>query len=213
MSVNEQIVTGRKFRKLIDEATKLWQRISFWTKASDVEFDDGQTAETKMGAINGITDSLVSNSSNVAASAKALSELNNKLNNQPEWIRGESGNITGYRFGGADTVFPFSNAKAGSFVSAMGEEHTIGLGFEPSFIFVYETQSGGTGMLTHWLYFSEYSTTKYFYNYSSTDANRSENIGTVGTYGGFFSIGNNVKWRNGNNNRFDGNTVHWVAVK
>lgn len=79
-TINEQIVTGRKFRKLIDEATKLWQRISFWTKASDVEFDDGSTAETKMGAINGITDSLVSTSSNIAASAKALSQLNNKLN-------------------------------------------------------------------------------------------------------------------------------------
>ncbi len=55
MAVNEQIVTGRKFRKLIDEATKLWQRISFWTKSSDVEFNDGENAETKLGAIKGIT--------------------------------------------------------------------------------------------------------------------------------------------------------------
>ena len=45
--INEQIVTGRKFRKLIDEASRLWLRISFWTKACDVEFDDGETAETK----------------------------------------------------------------------------------------------------------------------------------------------------------------------
>lgn len=49
MAINEEIVTGRKFRKLVDEAAKLWQRISFWTKASDVEFDDGQTAEEKIG--------------------------------------------------------------------------------------------------------------------------------------------------------------------
>ncbi len=62
MAINEEIVTGRKFRKLIDEANKLWQRISFWTKASDVEFDDGQTAETKIRDING-----------------ALSTLNSKL--------------------------------------------------------------------------------------------------------------------------------------
>ena len=48
MAVNEVIVTGRKFRKLLDEATRLWQRISFWTKASDVEFDDGKTAEEKV---------------------------------------------------------------------------------------------------------------------------------------------------------------------
>ena len=109
MTVNEQIVTGRKFRKLIDEATKLWQRISFWTKSSDVEFDDGKDAETKIGAIDGITDSLVSTSSRIAASAKAVNTLSNNLAQQPEWIRDSStGKITGYRFGGADPVFPFS---------------------------------------------------------------------------------------------------------
>lgn len=113
MAVNEEIVTGRKFRKLIDEATKLWQRISFWTKASDVEFDDGSTAETKMGAINGITDSLVSTSSNVAASAKALSELNNNLMSRPEWIIDSTGQIIGYKTpGGADAVFPFRKLKS-----------------------------------------------------------------------------------------------------
>lgn len=88
MTVNEQIITGRKFRKLVDEATKLWQRISFWTKACDVEFDDGNTAETKLGAINGITDSLVSTSPNVALSAAAgknlqdqVTQLTNSINN------------------------------------------------------------------------------------------------------------------------------------
>ncbi len=49
MAINETVVTGRKFRKLVDETRKLWQRISFWTKASDVEFDDGFTAEQKIG--------------------------------------------------------------------------------------------------------------------------------------------------------------------
>ena len=80
MEINEQIVTGGKWRYLIDEATKLWLRISFWTKASDVEFDDGMTAETKMGSIDGITDSLVGTSSRVAASAKAVATLNENLN-------------------------------------------------------------------------------------------------------------------------------------
>ncbi len=79
MAVNEQTVTGRKFRKLIDEANKLWQRISFWTKASDVEFNDGQTAENKMGAISGITSDLNGESENIAASIKAVNQLNNNL--------------------------------------------------------------------------------------------------------------------------------------
>lgn len=57
-TVNEQIVTGRKFRKLIDEASRLWLRISFWTKASDVEFNDGETAETKFVNIANTINSL-----------------------------------------------------------------------------------------------------------------------------------------------------------
>ena len=51
MAINEQIQTGRKFRKLIDESSRLWLRISFWTNASDVEFDDGETAETKLSNV------------------------------------------------------------------------------------------------------------------------------------------------------------------
>ena len=79
--MSEQIVTGKKYRILTDVAQKVWQRVSFWTKSSDVEFDDGKTAQNKVGAINGITDSLVSNSSNIAASAKAVRELNGNLGN------------------------------------------------------------------------------------------------------------------------------------
>lgn len=57
MAINETIQTGRKFRKLIDEDSRLWQRISFWTKASDVEFDDNETAETKFADMSSrITD-------------------------------------------------------------------------------------------------------------------------------------------------------------
>ena len=58
MTINEQIVTGRKFRKLIDEASRLWLRISFWTKASDVEFDDGEDAETKFFTIKLVIENL-----------------------------------------------------------------------------------------------------------------------------------------------------------
>lgn len=81
MAINEQILTGRKWRRLIDKDAGLWQRISYWTHSSDVEFNDGKNAETKVGAIDGITDSLVSTSSNIAASAKALSQVNNNLAN------------------------------------------------------------------------------------------------------------------------------------
>ena len=75
MAINETIVTGRKFRKLIDEATKQWQRISFWTKASDVEFNDGKTAEEKLGNFNGISSDIDDESDNLAASMKVVSML------------------------------------------------------------------------------------------------------------------------------------------
>lgn len=58
MAVNEQIITGRKFRKLIDEASRLWLRISFWTKASDVEFDDGEDAEKKFVNMQAVIENL-----------------------------------------------------------------------------------------------------------------------------------------------------------
>ena len=75
MAINETISTGNKYRRLKDATNKIWQRLSFWTKASDVEFDNGSTAEASLGSITGITDSLNSNSSNVAASAKAVNDL------------------------------------------------------------------------------------------------------------------------------------------
>lgn len=110
MEISETIVTGRKFKKLIDKTENLWQKISFWSKAGDIEFDDGKDAETKLGAIDGITDNLDNTSSRIAASAKAVSTLNDELNRRPEFILDESGKITGYKTKeGADTVFPFSS--------------------------------------------------------------------------------------------------------
>lgn len=80
--MSETIVTGKKYRILTDVAQKVWQRVSFWTKSTDVEFNDAKTAETKVGAIDGITDSLSSNSSRIAASAKAVNQLNGDLKNK-----------------------------------------------------------------------------------------------------------------------------------
>ena len=79
MAINEQIITGRKFRKCIDVANKVWLRISFWTKASDVEFDDGKTLQEKLGTINGITDSLNSTDVKSVLSAAAGKILNDRI--------------------------------------------------------------------------------------------------------------------------------------
>ena len=44
--MTENIVTGKKYRILTDATQDIWDRISFWTKASDVYYDDNSTAET-----------------------------------------------------------------------------------------------------------------------------------------------------------------------
>ena len=38
-------VTGRKYRILVDKANDIWDRISFWTRASDVYYDDDSSAQ------------------------------------------------------------------------------------------------------------------------------------------------------------------------
>ena len=111
MALNETISTGNKYRRLKDASTKLWQRLSFWTKASDVEFDNGATAEASLGNIQGITDSLNSNSSTVAASAAAVNTLNSNLTTQTGRINVYVGSDSKLHFvnrDGADTALNFS---------------------------------------------------------------------------------------------------------
>ena len=81
MAVNEEIVTGKKFRRLIDIATNKWRRYSFWNKAKDTECEDGTDVETKVGAIKGITTSTNVSETGYAADAKTVSWINQSLTN------------------------------------------------------------------------------------------------------------------------------------
>lgn len=67
-----------KFKRyvLTDTGYKL---CSQWTSSNTVQFDDGNTAQSKLGAINGITDSFTSTSSNVALSAKSGKNLQDQI--------------------------------------------------------------------------------------------------------------------------------------
>ena len=46
-TVDEVKVTGRKYR-LWDAVNEIWKRVSYWTKASDVEFEDGLNGEDEI---------------------------------------------------------------------------------------------------------------------------------------------------------------------
>ncbi len=72
MAIKETIVTGRKFRRCTDPDTKSYQTYSFWGKASDCEFNDGTTAEAKLGAIKGITTDLNIATNGYAADMKTV---------------------------------------------------------------------------------------------------------------------------------------------
>lgn len=80
MAVSEKKVTG-KFYRIWSAADKLWHRISFWTHANDVEFNDGKTAQTKVGAIKGITTSTNTKETGYAADATTVAALNQSLDN------------------------------------------------------------------------------------------------------------------------------------
>ena len=76
MSILSGFLKTKKHRKMADGNYKLQ---SEWTSASTVEMADGNTAETNLGAIQGITDSLTATSSNIALSAKAGNNLQGQI--------------------------------------------------------------------------------------------------------------------------------------
>lgn len=79
---DENIVTGKKYKVLQDG---IWKIFSFFTKASDVEFNDGMNAEEKIQFIeeNGVGIELT------LAEYEALSE--EEKNNGTYWITDDNG--------------------------------------------------------------------------------------------------------------------------
>ena len=56
-----------------------YEQLSYKTSSQTVDFDDGKTAETKLGAIKGITTSTSVTEAGYAADAKTVSEINQSL--------------------------------------------------------------------------------------------------------------------------------------
>lgn len=73
-------VTGRAYRVLTDNTpgSFVWNQLSYWTAASDVEFSDGVDAQTKLGAIQGITTSTSITNTGYAADASVTTALYKK---------------------------------------------------------------------------------------------------------------------------------------
>lgn len=74
-------ILGRDYKVLADNTVGafIWNRLSFWTHAQDVEFNDGETAQGKVGNIHGITTSTSVTATGYAADASVVSALNKKV--------------------------------------------------------------------------------------------------------------------------------------
>ena len=77
--MSKEIIVSKKLRLLTDSINKVWTRISLWTRAVDVFFNSGKNAQDTLGNIYGISDSLTSTSSNIAASTAAIKAINDKV--------------------------------------------------------------------------------------------------------------------------------------
>lgn len=98
MSNRERIVTGQKYRILSDFSNKIWDRISFWTKASDVEMDDGSNVESRISSQTSSISTLsgkVSNlESTVSGQSTALNSLSSTVSSHTSSINSLSGSVS-----------------------------------------------------------------------------------------------------------------------
>lgn len=193
MAVTETIKSSAY--RVWDAASSAWKKYSFWTQASDTVYTDGNTAQVKNGAINGITSSLASTATDIAASASTVNTLNNnlsKLGGFTPVIDETTGKITGYKTaaGGADTVFPFSPQTSASGVVVLPNDGitqigTISLGFKP-ICFGFLAVNGRAAQLH---YDTRVSTTSYEYSYSNATPEEFNLNGTKVSSGHNMSFG------------------------
>lgn len=75
------ILSGYKKVKNYIETGSGKKLLSRWTSSNTVEFNDGKTAQTKVGAIKGITTSTSATETGYAADATTVAALNQSLDN------------------------------------------------------------------------------------------------------------------------------------
>lgn len=76
----ENLETGKIYYQLSDVVNKIWDKVSFWKRSSDVYFNNGLSAQVALGSIDQITNSLTSNSSRLAATSYAVKQLQDQIN-------------------------------------------------------------------------------------------------------------------------------------
>ena len=91
------ILSGYKKVKNYIETGSGKKLLSRWTSSNTVEFEDRKTAQTKVGAIKGITTSTSATETGYAADATTVAALNQSLgdlSNKQDWKKiGEFGDV------------------------------------------------------------------------------------------------------------------------
>ena len=64
-------IAHKKYRILVDAINDIYDRISFWRKAEDIELTDGSDLDTKLSGMNTLISSNISNLATVEASTTA----------------------------------------------------------------------------------------------------------------------------------------------
>lgn len=172
---SEEKVTGKRYRVLKDLASNTWQRLSFWTHAKDVEFEDEhgntRTLEETCGNIYGITSDVspASSSDNFAVSTQGI------INWAPfRFAIAEDGTYGYYKkVDGADTFRPFNSGgscKTGTFTTSATEYVPIPCGFKPKMIIISSIAAHGASKGSELFTYIEGTGTSYygvFYNTNS----------------------------------------------
>ena len=110
---NESIKSRKYYRVHNGES---WDRMHFVTDANSVDANDGDTMETKVGAIKGITTSTEVTEEGYAADATVVAALNSSLGGLDIRFNSETGKPE-WKERGADSFNPFS---CGNFTITVG---------------------------------------------------------------------------------------------
>ena len=103
----DTVSKGHYFNVCTDETNKTFETRYFHTDGEDVEFNDGDDAETKVGAIKGITSDLNTTTEGYAADMTTVAKINSSLGGLKFGTDGD-GN---YGYYGADgSLIPFRSA-------------------------------------------------------------------------------------------------------
>lgn len=106
-------IKSKIYRVLSDATNQVWDKISFWTKASDVEMSDGKTVEQKIGnsaLISSVEDASAVQGVGNIPDALCIKELSENIDNIGIKVD-TNGKLVWTDKDGADTVLNFSGGK------------------------------------------------------------------------------------------------------